>query len=175
VGTGELVLPAGVGLVAHAGQKLEMNLHLFNASDLVLSGNSGVEVKLLDPSAVQHEASVSLNGDLSFTIPSNGLPYSDVDVTPLSSARTIIAIFPHMHRLGTHFRARVPRDGGPTQTLWDDDFQFESQEFAAITPVTVAPGDKLETTCTWVNTTGTAVGWGDSTTAEMCFSILMSY
>jgi hypothetical protein len=80
-----------------------------------------------------------------------------------------------LHRLGTHFRARVLHTGEPAKTLWDDDFQFESQEFAAITPVEVQPGDQIETTCTWVNHTGASVSWGDSTTAEMCFSIIMSY
>jgi hypothetical protein len=59
--------------------------------------------------------------------------------------------------------------------LWDDDYQFESQEFAPLPSVAVRAGDQLETACTWVNTTGAAVQWGDSSNAEMCFSILMSY
>jgi hypothetical protein len=175
VGTGELVLPTGVGLVAHAGQRLAMNLHIFNASDGTLSGTSGIEARLLEPSAVQHEASVNYPGVVAFAIPSNGLPYSDTDTTMFAEARTVFAIFPHMHRLGTHFRARVLHTGAPATTIWDDDFQFESQELAAIPPVNVVAGDQLETTCTWVNTTGATVHWGDSTTAEMCFSIIMSY
>ena len=48
---------------------------------------------------------------------------------PQTSRRTVIAIFPHMHQVGTHFKAEIER-GGNTITLWDDDFQFESQEFA---------------------------------------------
>ena len=65
--------------------------------------------------------------------------------------------------------------GSGETALWDDDYQFESQEFAPLPSVTVGAGDQLETTCTWVNTTGSPVGWGDSSNAEMCFSILMSY
>jgi hypothetical protein len=175
VGTGALELPPGVGLVAHAGQALRMNLHLFNTSDNVLSGTSGIEVKTIEPADVQHEAAVTYPGVTSFSVPPNGQPYSATDVDNVSSPRTIFAIFPHMHTLGTHFRTRVLRGGQPLTTIWDDDFQFESQEFAAITPVQVQPGDQIETTCTWVNHTGAAVSWGDSTTAEMCFSIIMSY
>jgi hypothetical protein len=174
VGTEELVLPDGVGLVAPAGKQLRLNLHLFNASDVTLSGTSGVEVKLVPAASVQHAAHVSLNGPFSFSIPSNGQPYSVTDSEGLTSGQTLIAIFPHMHQLGTHFRARVLRGNAPI-TLWDDDYQFESQEFSLVTPLVVEPGDQLETTCTWLNTTGQTVTWGDSSKAEMCFSILMAY
>jgi hypothetical protein len=175
VGTGPLELPPGVGLVAHAGQSLRMNLHLFNTGDGVLTGTSGIEVKTIPAAEVQHEASVTYPGVTSFDIPANGQSYSATHLDNVSTARTIFAIFPHMHTLGTHFRTRVLRGGQPVATLWDDAFQFESQEFAAITPVEVQPGDQIETTCTWVNHTGASVSWGDSTTAEMCFSIIMSY
>lgn len=173
VGTGELVLPEGVGLVAQAGRQAHLNLHLFNTQPDTLSGVSGVEVRLLQPSEVQHEASIRFYGPLSFQIPA-GQAYSVTDETTFDAPQTLIAIFPHMHRLGTHFKAEVVQ-GATTTTLWDEDFQFESQEFAAIPPVTVQPGDVLRTTCTWTNTTAQDVFWGDSSNAEMCFTTLMSY
>ncbi len=40
--------------------------------------------------------------------------------------------------------------------LWDDDYQFESQEFAPLPEVAVQSGDVLGTSCT------------------MCFTVLMS-
>jgi hypothetical protein len=89
--------------------------------------------------------------------------------------RTLVALFPHMHQLGRHFRARLLTPGGGSTTLWDDDYQFESQELAPLPSVAVRAGDQLETACTWVNTTGATVRWGDSSRSEMCFSILMSY
>lgn len=173
IGTGELVLPEGVGLVAYAGQQLHLNLHLFNTQPDDLSGVSGVEVRLLQPSEVQHEASIRFHGPLSFQIPA-GQVHSETHETTFDAARTLIAIFPHMHRLGTHFKAEVMK-GATATTLWDQDFQFESQEFAPVPPVTVQPGDVLRTTCTWTNTTGQDVFWGDSSNAEMCFTTLMSY
>lgn len=173
VGTGELTLPPGVALVAPAGQQLNLNLHIFNVGTDTLSGTSGVEVRLVDPAEVEHEASISFYGPYSFEIPVAS-EYSATDQTTFDQTQTLIAIFPHMHRLGTHFKAEIVHGGAPI-TLWDEDFQFESQEFAAIPPVTVEPGDILNTTCTWVNTTNQVVTWGDSTNAEMCFAIIMSY
>jgi len=173
LGTGELVLPEGVGLLAPAGFQLRLSLHLFNATDAPLSGRSGLEVRRLEPSRVVHEARVTYHGPLAFSIPPDGVPYSATHQVALGD-RTLVALFPHMHQLGRHFRARILSAGGAT-TLWDDDYQFESQELAPLPSVAVGAGDQLETTCTWINTTGRTITWGDSSNAEMCFSIVMSY
>ncbi len=174
VGTQELILPEGVGLVARAGQQLRLNLHIFNATESDLHAISGVEVKLLEPSQVVHEATVSLNGTTSFAIPPTGTPYTVSHTEALEAGQTLIAIFPHMHQAGSHFKARVLRGDAPI-TLWDEAYQFESQEFEALPALTIVAGDELETTCTWVNETASSIIWGDSSTAEMCFTILMSY
>lgn len=174
VGTQELVLPEGVGLLAPAGQQLRVSLHLLNATDEPMSGVSGLEIRPVDPGDVVHTASVSYHGPMAFSIPSDGSPYTVTDQTTLDRG-TLVGIFPHMHQLGTHFRAVLQRSGEPPVVLWDEDFQFESQEFASLAEVQVQAGDTLETSCTWTNTTGSSVGWGDSSSAEMCFSILMGY
>lgn len=174
LGTQPLVLPDGVGLLAPAGSQLRLSLHLFNASDVPISGTSGLEIKRLARADVVHEASVSYHGPLGFSIPPNGQPFSTTNQAALGS-RTIVAIFPHMHQLGRHFRARLVGPGPAAMVLWDEDYQFESQEFAPLPSIPATAGQMLETTCTWVNTTGAPVSWGDSSTAEMCFSILMTY
>src|SRR6185503_2441931 len=128
LGTGELVLPDGVGLLAPAGHQLRLSLHLFNATDAPISGTSGLEARLLPPSSVVHEARVTYHGPYAFSIPPDGMPYSTTNQIPLGE-KTLVGIFPHMHQLGRHFRARIVGAGGETM-LWDDDFQFESQGIA---------------------------------------------
>jgi hypothetical protein len=39
----------------------------------------------------------------------------------------------------------------------------------------VHPGDTLTTTCTWMNPGSSAVGFGESTTSEMCYNFVLSY
>jgi len=175
VGTQELLMPEGVGLIAHKGQQVRINLHLFNASDQTLSGTSGIEVKLLDPAKVQHEASINFYGPLSFTVPASGQPYTEHQIEPISAGTTVFAIFPHMHQTGSHFKAEIVHADSTRTMLWDDAYQFESQEFSAIPHVEVKAGDTIDTTCTWVNDTGQVIRWGDSSKAEMCFTILMAY
>jgi hypothetical protein len=173
VGTGELVLPDGVALLAPAGQQLRVGLHLFNATENDLSGISGLEVIPVDASEVEHTASLSYNGPMFFNIGA-GEEHTEVHQTTLG-AQTLVGIFPHMHQLGTEFRAVLRRSGGEEVVLWDDDYQFESQEFAPLSEIEVQSGDTLETSCTWFNSTKADVGWGTSSEAEMCYSILMSY
>jgi hypothetical protein len=171
-GTQPLVLPPGVGLLAPGGMQLRMSLHLFNATDGPLSGTSGLEIQRMNPADVVHTASVTYHGPLVFAIPSNNQPHTVTHTIGVGD-RNIVAIFPHMHQLGTHFRARLT--GANPTMLWDQAYQFESQEFSAVLPVVPTAGSMLETQCTWVNNTGGTVTWGDSSNAEMCFTILMSY
>ena len=172
VGTGELVLPTGwpdgAGRAA-----VGVSLHLFNATSDDLSGLSGLEVIPADPSEVEHTASLSYNGPMGFNIGA-GEEETVVHETTLA-AQTLVGIFPHMHQLGTEFRAVLRRSGGESVVLYDDEYQFESQEFVPLAEIEVQSGDILETSCTWINTTKFPVGWGTSSEAEMCYSILMSY
>jgi hypothetical protein len=174
VGTGELILPDGVGVVLEAGQQVHVNLHLFNTSDAALDGRSGVQIMKLDPSKVTHEAELFLPGPLQFTIP-KGQTYSVTGNCTIEQNQTIFALFPHMHQTGTHFKTEIVRAGAATETLWDAAYNFESQPFFNFTPVELKAGDKLATTCTWNNTTDANIGFGQSSKQEMCFSILMRY
>ena len=61
------------------------------------------------------------------------------------------------------------------QVLHDDEYAFDHQAFIPFEPITLEPGDKVTTECTWKNTTTQTVTWDESSTSEMCFSILYRY
>jgi hypothetical protein len=83
-----------------------------------------------------------------------------------------------MHQLGRHFKTEL-NIGGTSQVLWDKDYQFDAQQFAAFEPITLTAGDTITTTCTWLYEQEpggpSAIGWGNSSQDEMCFAILMRY
>jgi hypothetical protein len=174
VGTGPLVLPEGVGLIAQKGQQVRLNLHLYNAGDNVLTGRSGIEIIAMAKADVVHEARIGIAGPMQLTIPGTGEPVEIAGEQPAQAGRTAVALFPHMHQTGTHFKTEVLR-GEQVLTLWDREYQFESQEFELIEPFTFQAGDMVRTTCTYVNTTGNTIHWGDSSDAEMCFTVFMQY
>ena len=87
----------------------------------------------------------------------------------------LFAVIPHMHQMGTHFRLSATVSS-VTTTLHDADYSFSNQAVEAFpNTVTVAAGDSLEIECTWNNPTGSTVGWGESSSEEMCFAILFRW
>jgi hypothetical protein len=79
-----------------------------------------------------------------------------------------------MHQLGTHLKTTATI-GGETTVLHDDAYSFNDQAFIPFETITLDAGDTLTTECTWNNTTSSTVTWGESSTTEMCFSIMYRY
>ncbi|MEO8700495.1 MAG: hypothetical protein ABI867_10645 [Kofleriaceae bacterium] len=165
VGTPDLALPAGVAVRVRAGQQVMLNLHVFNASDNALAGRSGVSIRSTTADVV--EAGVANTGkttDLSVP-PGNSTQVGTCNVADSSRA---LSVFPHMHQLGIHMKATVTR-GGTTQTLIDMPYSFDSQAYYPIAPeLQLAPGDRIRVECSYQNTTGATVGFGQSSLQEMC-------
>lgn len=61
------------------------------------------------------------------------------------------------------------------KVIHDDSYDFNHQAFIPFEPIALEPGDSITTECMWKNPTAQAVGWGESSTTEMCFSILYRY
>ena len=54
-------------------------------------------------------------------------------------------------------------------------FQFDYQVSYDIPAATIMPGETLVTTCSFFNSTGSNVAFGESTNQEMCYQFAMSY
>ena len=59
--------------------------------------------------------------------------------------------------------------------LLDTDYAFTEQRNYPMADTLIHKGDRIETTCTYVNNTGHTVSFGDSSTDEMCFTGLYKY
>ena len=173
LGTNALEFPAGVGLKLSAGDEIALELHLFNPSAESLSGTSGIEIVEIAPEEVEQIADIYLPGPFALNIPPNQVS-TQTGTCMVNTEQTLFALFPHMHQLGSHFRTTLTVDGKAT-VLHDGDYDFNHQAFIPFDPITLRPGDSITTDCTWTNTTSELIGWGESSTAEMCFSILYRY
>jgi len=174
VGTNEMKMPSGVGVKIPAGQQVHVNLHLFNTSDQVLSGNSGVEILALDAGAVVNEAEIFLPGPLPFTIP-NGASQQITGNCTLQNNQHFVALFPHMHQLGRHFKTEIVHADQSVTVLYDGDYSFSDQTYKMLDNMEVAYDDHIRTTCTYDNLTGAPVPFGNSSTQEMCVSMFIRY
>jgi hypothetical protein len=173
-GTEGLQLPAGVAIKLPAGHTLKLGLHVFNASDKTLTGTSGLEVVTLEADEVQHESQAVLVGPAPFLLQPQATQRLKSTCT-LTGEQTVFAVFPHMHEYGRHLTTSVVTNGSP-QVLYDGAFEFaEQRQYPLDQPLTLRANDTITTECTFENTSNNRVEFGESTTTEMCISVLFAY
>jgi hypothetical protein len=173
VGTNELMFPPGKGMKLESGAALGLQLHVFNTSDQTISGTSGVEILEVDAASVTDEVDVFLPGPKNLSIGPN-TSTTQTGTCTVTKPYTLFALFPHMHQLGTHFKTTI-HTGGVDKVIHDDAYNFEHQEVISLTPIQMAVGDTITTECTWTNHANTTVTYGESSTTEMCYSILYRF
>jgi hypothetical protein len=125
-----------------------------------------------------NDADVMAFGTTTFSIP----PFGTLDITcdvevPLYGDTThLIAALPHMHELGKTISTQAYPGGlGPPVDLGTvPNWNFNRQSWLQIDD-TLKPGDLVATRCAWINPTAAAVGFGESTSDEMCYSFTMYY
>jgi hypothetical protein len=176
VGTSPLDFPQGVGIKIAAGTQVHLNLHLYNASDQVLGGDSSILVKA-QSTPPPTLAEMVFAGKMFFSIPYN-TPVQDQVLQggcTVNAPYTLFAVWPHMHKLASHQRIELIR-GTTTTVLHDLAYQFEEQKYYLKTPeVQVQPNDRINVKCTYFNNTGQIVRYGDSSDDEMCYGGLYRY
>jgi hypothetical protein len=175
VGANTFVLPDRVAMKVHAGEQLVLNLHLYNPTDAVISGTSGVEVKLVTPADVDFEADSDLFGAIGNLVVPPGANTVTANCTASANV-TVFALAPHMHKLGVHMKGTITPGAGPPITLLDDDYSFLEQ-IVTVLPQTIElhAGDALSVECSYENPGATTIYFGDSSDDEMCFLGLYRY
>jgi hypothetical protein len=169
VGTMDFTMPAGVGIQLKKGQQLLLNLHLFNATEKTITGQSGTTVKVLAGSEVKQYAEGLLAGTINLNITSGG-PVTQMGTCTMDHDVSIFAVVPHMHQLGIHLKAVAHSSVMGDVMLSDRPYNFESQLIYPMTPeIQMKKGDTISVECTYMNGTGNTVKFGESSLEEMCF------
>lgn len=127
-------------------------------------------------------AGVLTLGTTQISIPADGQDVTATGLCPaaltslLPTSLNALASFPHMHQLGRKFDTIITRDGSDFPLVEVDAFSFDNQiSYIHDPPVVIEAGDTLTTHCTYDNTYGVPVGFGEKTEDEMCFNFLMVY
>ncbi|HUH03345.1 MAG TPA: hypothetical protein VML75_15215 [Kofleriaceae bacterium] len=168
--------PDGVAIKIAQGQQVVLNLHLFNVSDSELSGTSAIDVKEVPQNEVVNEAQSELVGKVLGLTVAPGTSTQSATCT-VQSNLNVFLVQPHMHQLGVHLKGTlIPAGGGADIVLFDDAYDFDAQVHVLLDPIQpLAAGDQLTVTCTYDNTTGQTVTFGESSDDEMCFLGLAVY
>jgi hypothetical protein len=178
------VLPSDVGLeLANPGGWLVLEVHYNNVAKLPdARDRSGVAVCTTKQKRPK-EAGMIAFGSARFIIPAEEAPYDVVGRCPPMATATlkaplhVLGVWPHMHMLGVSLKTALI-SGGTTRLLADvPQWDFNSQTGYPRDPDRwiIKPGDDVLTTCTYRNTTGAAVRFGERTKDEMCLNFAMVY
>jgi len=174
VGTDALAMPDGVGLEVKAGQYLHMNLHLFNTTDQPITAHSGILATLIDPVPADHLAEMIFSGTVNISVPAGQTVTTGGGCTFQKDAH-LFTYWPHMHQHATHQTVTM-MVGGQPKVIHDQPFDFSDQKNYPLAPlIDVHAGDSIRTDCTYTNNDATTLTFGDSSTAEMCFTGLYRY
>jgi hypothetical protein len=176
-GGSSFVLPPEAGFAEDTSTHLVVQLHYVNPlGQSHTSDASGFDLCTTDQLR-PNDADVMAFGTEAISIPPNATVTEtcDVQVPSYGATTHLFAAFPHMHKLGTSIETTaIPAGGGSVDLGAQPHWDFGAQGWIPISDV-LAPGDVVETRCTWTNTTNQTVGFGASTSDEMCFSFTMYY
>ncbi len=173
VGTSPLEFPTDVGIKVAGGTQIHLNLHLYNAGDEAISGESAIWVKS-QPTPPPTLAEMVFAGPLQFTI-GTGSDEVTGECT-INKAYSVFALWPHMHKMATHQKIELLRGSDEPVILHDMPYQFGEQKYWPQDPmIQLQPQDKIRVTCSYNNTTGHQLSFGDSSDDEMCFGGMYRY
>ncbi len=182
IASNDFEFPAGVAIKLPAGSYINLNLHLLNASDSMLTGTSGVYVKTVPANEVVHEADMMFLGTYNIDVPPTNTPTPVLGSCTVPADWTIINLWPHMHSYGVHQKVTVRRGGtSNVTTLLDTDYSYTEQKNYPMPSMLLHTNDELRVECTYVNDTnltnppGYEIVYGESAFEEMCFTGFYKY
>ena len=166
-------LPAGVAFRLQKGQGIVLNLHYINATAAPATGYAYLDLKVaeVDPNRLIAALFVNINSD--FTLSPSMQTDSSKDCVAQSDVK-LIMVANHMHEYGKHATSAVVRkDTGAVEVLRDDPYWSSDMtnnptyaRWDVANPFVLHTGDTIRTSCSWVNTTTSAITFP----REMCIT-----
>lgn len=170
-GASELELPEDTGHRIAGGQQLVMQMHLFNTTEERVTAS--VALKMHRSSAEDPETIGNKTfGSFDLSIPP--LQQSEVEaLCVIDEPVEILAVFPHMHQLGTSLTFEVGSSEDSMEMVYArDPYEFDDQHIEPF-ELSLEPGDMTRLRCRYDNPDDRTIGFGESTTDEMC--LLMGF
>lgn len=178
-------MPSNIGLAINEYPYLVLQSHFNNPGLFGGSDRSGAGYCITPQNAPRPiTAGIVTLGTDNISIPAgaNNVPGGQGTCNNLAKTTApvyILGAVPHMHKLGSGFVTTHTRGGTKLPDVVNiplGTWRFDGQvKYPAYPPIQVNPGDGLTTTCYYSNPGGGGVGFGVSTTAEMCYDFVLVY
>jgi Copper type II ascorbate-dependent monooxygenase, C-terminal domain len=166
--------PAGMAAKLKGSLGLRLQAHYINASSADYQANVVVRLTKVDPSTItKWIAQLYYNRVVLSVAPGDGQVVSTTCTVPSTYGPiSLISGVSHMHSRGVHFVASTSTGTSLLNTTaWDEP---PTQTYDP--PILLNPGDSITWTCTYDNTTGNTLTFGDSAAKnEMCIFLARFY
>lgn len=187
--------PAGDAVHIPAGSYIVLNADVYEPQDQTpFSGTLNIDVTTVPQGEVQHELQATFAGTNSIDVPSDGTTHTVTGscTAPRTQDYHVLAVWPHMHTLGTHSHLTITRNN-VNDVVEDQPFVFANQTTDMVSERMLGVNDQLNFTCSYVvpamtcSYTGSKycgmigtcqadnlchVGQSDSLGGEACFAAL---
>jgi hypothetical protein len=165
-GSSAVIFPPDTGIQLNAGQILVMQIHYNLSYTSAAPDQTTVQLQLASTPVSRHAKVLPL-ANLTFSVPPGATGY-DVDAQFRSpKAATIWGVLPHAH---THAQAmHVDGDAGCMVDIPQWDFHWQQMYFFS-EPAQITAGQSMHLRCTYDNPGAAPLGWGESTSDEMCLN-----
>jgi len=175
----ELTLPDGVAYTFKATQMVRIEMHFINSTDSPIQATATSEFYSAAPSDIHDEANILFIGSPDIDMDPGEQMTLEQFFTPsraqldLSGAK-FFAITGHTHQYGTDMQVEIaPNSGGAKTSVYAPaPFEWAEPETKAHDPeFTIPEGSTsgFNFKCSYTNTSGKQVGFGESANDEMCF------
>ncbi|HMJ12897.1 MAG TPA: hypothetical protein VK524_15855 [Polyangiaceae bacterium] len=183
------VYPSDVGLALNEWPILNLQVHYNNPGSTAHEDASGIGICSTTRTPQNIAGTVTLGQDVGVSAPAGAVNHPGGNGTcdnmfkVGTGTATILNSWGHMHQLGSGFTTELLRGGQRMRYVTNiplGDWSFDQQKHYMHTElgdgrVQVLPGDRLKTTCYYTNPTTRNVGFGTSTSAEMCYDFIVAY
>jgi hypothetical protein len=160
----DLYFTPDLGIRMEGDSNYLLEVH-YNSSDPNAVDASGLQICVTEKPP-QNEAIISWLG----TDAISGTSASGTCTPRAREPIHIVAATPHMHLKGNHMKVTMARASGGTEVLHDEPFSFQNQR-GYPQDITIQPGDKLTTTCSY----SAPATFGKGTNEEMCYWFALAY
>ena len=173
--------PEGSGVHMEEDQILILQMHYSNASDDPLDSTT---VNLNVVEEIEKELTTWFYVHSELDIPPNqeehleSASFKMSDYTGYEGTLELLALGPHMHKLGRASSAKLLHsDGSETCLINVPGYDFNWQRaYTYTTPITIRPDDRMELRCTFDSTSADEYTyWGDGTGDEMCLMTMFTH
>jgi hypothetical protein len=163
--------PHGIGATIPSSMGFALNIHYINAGSVPLTAQVKVTMYVYKSGIVTNHAGMLFDNNVNLNVPPDGKPHVYTASCTLPQDVYVLASNSHMHSEATNFVATAGSETLYQTTEWSDPPQGIFSP-----PLHLAAGSKINWSCTYVNTTGATLTFGETASKNvMCISQSMFY